>query len=262
MSEEENPKLQTENMEVHHHPHVEKKGLKEYFLEFLMIFLAVTLGFFAESLREHIVDKAREREYIKSFHTDLQSDQRDLPELINAINEQQLKPGESLPVLLGRATLTTEADSIYFFFRSFIRQQGIKAFITDKTIEEIKNAGEMRLITNKQIADSLVNYYKEIVMIDYLQQTLLGFKAKLIDNLPLILKNADYRAVINSNDDVIIPAHHVYLLSSDPLAVNRILIEVDDIRALSNTIKREIQLLLRENSEIEKLIRANYKVEN
>jgi len=33
-------------MEVHHHPHVEKKKFKEYFLEFLMIFLAVTLGFF------------------------------------------------------------------------------------------------------------------------------------------------------------------------------------------------------------------------
>ena len=43
-------------MEVHHHPHVEKKNFKEYFLEFLMIFLAVTIGFFAESLREHFTD--------------------------------------------------------------------------------------------------------------------------------------------------------------------------------------------------------------
>ncbi len=249
-------------MEVHHHPKVEKKNFKEYFLEFLMIFLAVTMGFFAESLREHIVNKGLEKDYIRSFYTDLQSDQRDLPELINAINEQQVQSGESLPVLLSRATLTTEADSIYYFFRRFIRQQGIKAFITDKTIEQMKNAGEMRLISHKQIADSLVNYYKEIVMIDYLQQTLLGFKSKLLANLPLILKSADYRAVINNNDDVIMPAHHVYLLSNDPLVVNRVLIEVDDIRALSNTIKREVQFLLRENNEIEKLIRANYKVEN
>ena len=29
-------------MEVHHHPKVEKKNFKEYFLEFIMIFLAVT----------------------------------------------------------------------------------------------------------------------------------------------------------------------------------------------------------------------------
>ena len=44
-------------MEVHYHPHMpkgEKKPFSEYLLEFLMISLAVTLGFFAESMREAI----------------------------------------------------------------------------------------------------------------------------------------------------------------------------------------------------------------
>jgi hypothetical protein len=54
-------------MEVHHHPHVAKKNFKEYFLEFLMIFLAVTMGFFAENIREHFTEKAKGKEYIKSF---------------------------------------------------------------------------------------------------------------------------------------------------------------------------------------------------
>ena len=49
----ENSKLKTEKMEVHHHPEVEKKGFKEYILEGLMIFLAVMMGFFAESIREN-----------------------------------------------------------------------------------------------------------------------------------------------------------------------------------------------------------------
>lgn len=39
-----------------------------------MIFLAVTLGFFAESLREHMSDKRIEREYIISFVEDLKQD--------------------------------------------------------------------------------------------------------------------------------------------------------------------------------------------
>jgi hypothetical protein len=251
-------------MEVHHHPdlHHKKKNFKEYFLEFLMIFLAVTLGFFAESFREHLVNKAREVQYIHSFYEDLKSDQKNLPDLINAIEIQQVQPGESLPLLFDKASTTTPADSIYYFLRKFIRQQGIRAFITDKTIEQIKNAGEMRLITNKPIADSLTNYYKEIVMIDYLQQSLLGFKSKLYDNIPLILKNSDYETVTNSSDEVIMPAHHVYLLSNDPFAVNRVLIDVEDIRSLSNTIKNEIEFLLRENSEIEKLIMTHYKIEN
>jgi hypothetical protein len=61
-------------MEVHHHPHVEKKNFKEYFLEFIMIFLAVTLGFFAESYREHLSERAKEQEYVKSMVEDLESD--------------------------------------------------------------------------------------------------------------------------------------------------------------------------------------------
>ena len=61
-------------MEVHHHPKVEKKNFKEYFLEFLMIFLAVTLGFFAENIREKISDERQVRQYIESMLRDLKSD--------------------------------------------------------------------------------------------------------------------------------------------------------------------------------------------
>ena len=48
-------------MEVHHHPHVEKKSFKEYILEGLMIFIAVSMGFAAESLREIGRASCRER---------------------------------------------------------------------------------------------------------------------------------------------------------------------------------------------------------
>ena len=65
-------------MEVHHHPHVEKKSFKEYLLEGLMIFLAVSMGFAAESLREHLVNKEREHIYMASFYKDLNNDQTDL----------------------------------------------------------------------------------------------------------------------------------------------------------------------------------------
>jgi hypothetical protein len=63
-------------MEVHHHPQLEHKPKpwKEYFLEFLMIFLAVTMGFFAESLREHVNDNSKENEYINSLRKDLIAD--------------------------------------------------------------------------------------------------------------------------------------------------------------------------------------------
>jgi len=248
-------------MEVHHHPQVEKKNFKEYFLEFIMIFLAVTLGFFAESYREHIVNKEHEKQYANSFYEDLQDDRKNLPILLNSIQKQQIQPAKSLPVLFSKTSISDPADSIYFYLRKFKRQQGIMAYITDRTYEQIKNSGEMRLITNKQLADSLIDYYKDIVFIDYLQQVLLGYKAKLLDNLPFILRSGDYALAIDSLDNVIIPRTHVYLLNTDSLVINRIVIEINDIGVLSDTIKRMIEKLLRKNIEIKKMIETNYKVD-
>jgi hypothetical protein len=248
-------------MEVHHHPHVEKKSFKEYILEGLMIFLAVTMGFGAETLREHIVNKEREHVYMESFYSDLQNDQKTLPKLISRIDNQQLLPAKSLPGLFSKGSTNQPADSIYYFLRKFFRQQGIKSFITDRTYEQIKNAGEMRLITNKQIADSLIDYYKDIGFIDYLQQTLLGYKARLQDNLPLILKSTDYAKAIDSLNNAIVSSEHVYLSNTDPQYINRILIQVDDISALSFTIERYIEDVMKKNKRIEALIESNYHIE-
>ena len=245
-------------MEVHHHPHVEKKSFKEYLLEGLMIFLAVTMGFAAESLREHLVNKEREHIYMVSFYQDLSNDQTDLPKLISNIVQQQILPAKSLPRLFRKSTTSTQADSIYYSFRKLIRQQGLRAYVTDRTIEQIKNAGEMRLITNKSISDSLIDYYKDIVYTEYLQQSLLGYKAKLWDNLPLVLKSEDYSRSSDSLTSVYVAPEHSYLLSADPVNINRLLIQVEEIGALSLSIKKSIEKVLRKNSRIKNLIEENY----
>src|SRR4030095_9560765 len=75
-------------MEVHHHPKVEKKHFKEYFLEFIMIFLAVTLGFFAENIREHISDENKAKMFAVSLYQDFKTDSVSLFRLINYTNEK------------------------------------------------------------------------------------------------------------------------------------------------------------------------------
>src|SRR3954468_7869299 len=67
---------ETENMEVHKHPHhvTHKKKWGEYLLEFFMLFFAVFLGFVAENIREHMVEKDRAKQYAKSLISDLQKD--------------------------------------------------------------------------------------------------------------------------------------------------------------------------------------------
>src|SRR3569623_1301600 len=72
-------------MEVHHHPdlHHKEKPWKEYLLEGLMIFIAVTLGFFAESLREHMAKNEKEHQVIASLVRSLKTDTAELSKRVN-----------------------------------------------------------------------------------------------------------------------------------------------------------------------------------
>ena len=60
-------------MEVHHHSH-KPKNWKEYITEFIMLFAAVTLGFFAENLREHSIITHRIEQNKVAILKDLEAD--------------------------------------------------------------------------------------------------------------------------------------------------------------------------------------------
>ncbi|MGC4035436.1 MAG: hypothetical protein QM764_05705 [Chitinophagaceae bacterium] len=255
------PIQETGPMEVHHHPHVEKKNFKEYLLEGLMIFLAVTLGFFAENIREYFADKEKERSYLESFVNDLTIDEQKLPLLINSINKQQIYGADTVSDLLNQASLNNPANGTYYFLQRMIRQQGIKIFVTDRTIEQIKNAGEMRLITNKQVSDTLTDYYKQIEYVAYLQNTLLDMKGKLWDDIKPILKGNDFRKIFTETDAVIKAKEDLYLFSTDPVTINKILLGINGVRGLSVTIRDMIVQQTKEAESIKKLIKEKYNIE-
>ena len=60
-------------MEVHAHTHTARKKWTHYLWEFIMLFLAITLGFFVENQREHMVEHQRELQYMRSMIEDLKS---------------------------------------------------------------------------------------------------------------------------------------------------------------------------------------------
>jgi len=146
-------------MEVHHHPdlHHKPKKWKEYVLEFLMIFLAVTMGFFAESIREHFGDKEKEKQAIESLVKCLSSDTAQLSSIIysNNLIAQNL---DSF-ILLKNSNLTTAVNKKRFY------QYGTTGFIqdwyfktNDAAMQQLKSSGMLRLIGNQATVDSILGY--------------------------------------------------------------------------------------------------------
>lgn len=142
-------------MEVHHHAHHHgKKNWKAYFWEFMMLFLAVFCGSMAEYQLEHKIENDREKTYIKSMIEDLQQDTAKLRLSMTAFDSQD----PHFDTIFARFDLLTKGYD-HQLRNSLNLIVGYRDFFpTDKTMQQLKNAGGLRLIRNKKAADGITLY--------------------------------------------------------------------------------------------------------
>jgi hypothetical protein len=190
-------------MEVHHHPHVEKKNFKEYFLEFLMIFLAVTMGFFAESLRERMANNEKEHHYMESLVQDLKKDTAEMSKVISLQTYFIKKMAGALQVPAEKLTDINTQDTFYHHFVIFYSFD-ILFVPHDKTLTQLKNAGGFAVIKNNSVVDSIEElnvFYEQRVKFD--GNYYLEYENKTIDIGTQLMK----MKALNSLDDTVSRLH-------------------------------------------------------
>ena len=141
-------------MEVHQHTHTPRKKWTHYFWEFLMLFLAVFCGFLAEYQLEHKIEKDREKQYVESLVEDLQQDTSNLRISLGSFNQQD-RYFDTLQALFPQLRQGYNRS----LHNSMIGVMGWEDFIaTDKTMQQLKYAGGMRLIRKRKVADAIAGY--------------------------------------------------------------------------------------------------------
>jgi hypothetical protein len=142
-------------MEVHHHAHTPRKKWTHYFWEFLMLFLAVFCGFLAEYKLEHVIELQREEKYAISLLEDLKKDTADLNNDL-LWWELQAKRIDTIHIEFDKPEADRNLFSLYRMV-SFMRIYNAFEY-HDRTIDQLKNAGFFRLLRQKNVADSLIDY--------------------------------------------------------------------------------------------------------
>jgi len=215
------PQPQTENMEVHKHPHhpTNKKKWGEYLLEFVMIFLAVTLGFFAESYRENLKDRTKENEFMASIIKDLKSDTATYSDYAKN-NAEIYAIIDSLIPLMKSNERETHLTKIYYLAR-MITLKLLIHFSNKRTYEQMKSSGQLRLIENRQVADSINSYYNSLEIMNSFNDVLLEHD---YDYMRLMGKvfNAEILLTILKERKEPSPGS-VKLLTDDPITINELL---------------------------------------
>ena len=154
-------------MEVH--AHTARKKWTHYLWEFLMLFLAVFCGFLAENQREHMIEHQREKEYIRSFVEDLKQDTVQLKKVIGSLDEKLLFKDSLLRELANPDVFKNSSKAYFFFDMSWHFPDFI---YTDRTIQQLKNSGAMRLLRNKPVSDSIVDYDSKVRTVFIAQEQL------------------------------------------------------------------------------------------
>ncbi|MEO6404584.1 MAG: hypothetical protein ABIO32_03785 [Ferruginibacter sp.] len=147
---------QTEHMEVHKHPHhvTHKKKWGEYLLEFLMLFLAVYLGFVAENIREHNVEKKNEKEMIAALYNDIKVDTSNLNIIINKYMPEHENWEDSAQIFISSLQIKGNEKKIA---RAMMNATNWNLYVPPQvSFDILKSSGNFKFISNENVKHGII----------------------------------------------------------------------------------------------------------
>lgn len=145
-------KPETKNMEVHHHSHEShgKKNWKNYFWEFLMLFLAVFCGFLAEYQLEHKIESDRAKELAKSFYEELKGDSATAALKVKNRLRQEIALNYCMKYFKDSSlTNISKGFQVNFLYGILFRTPSVFEPRT-VVLEQLKNSGSLRYFKNDE----------------------------------------------------------------------------------------------------------------
>jgi hypothetical protein len=186
-------------MEVHHHAsHHGPKKWKEHITEFLMLFLAVSLGFLAENIREERVVAHQTESVMAQLYHELQKDTASLCRIDLTHNKQ-----DTATIVLENYILNTdlEANKVNFFYlhNYLCTREGI--FGTSCiALDQLKFAGVLKNVKDNKLRDCIEKYDLMLLQIKERTQREEDFMNRYMDDIRIAPFDYYYRTVKASSD--------------------------------------------------------------
>ena len=148
-------------MDVLYHPHLghDSKPSGKYFIEFILIFIAVSLGFYAKSLREEYVYHQKAKEFAQSLYDDLKLDTAVIQKTFNE-NTWIVAKYDSAANILASADLYKNSNFIYYA-ESYLSCNNVFTS-KDLTWQQLQNSGNFGNIKDINLCKKIAGYYNQI----------------------------------------------------------------------------------------------------
>ena len=176
-------------MEVHHHPHVPThvKPWKEYLLEGLMIFVAVTLGYGAENIREHFIETKKAVVSAKNLYKDVLDDSVTYQQSLQNRDRQDAL-FEIISDLYEKKQLTQHIPELYAA-HSYVSLRMLP-IMNSLALDEIKSSGTLRFIEDDSLKTAIQLYAGRSNGLKLREQREFSYIDRMID--PITTTNFKY----------------------------------------------------------------------
>ncbi len=225
-----NDTSEIEHMEVHHHAHDpaapnHKKNWKNYFWEFLMLFLAVFCGFLAEYQLEQTIERHREKEYATLLKKDLENDTIQ----INGVVHQLEKIAASMDSISSSVYQGVSGNKVpgSFYYHSQIGTISPIVLWNDATLIQLTQSGNLRYFRNHELVNKISAYYSRQSYVRNLNNGDRERREKTLAIRSRILNNHYYKYY-----STVLPGDTLYLMP-DSLMKNMFPIQCSDPQLLN-----------------------------
>jgi hypothetical protein len=227
-----------------------------------MIFLAVTMGFYAEQIRENSVDRHREKEYVRSMIEDLKADTASFNHQIETRMEAE-KVYDTLINLLNLPGRTgSEEQQLYYLGRMAVYLIDYIQ-INDRTYDQMKSSGNLRLVRDTKISGDITKYYFNAKEVEVNKsQTMIRLQS-VIELEGKIFNGTVFQQMTNT--DVLsfqLPAGNPALITEDKTLINELIMRLHYVISISVFTKNYMRELRTQATKLINLLQKEYSIDN
>ena len=234
-----------------------KRNWKSYFKEFFMLFFAVFCGFLAENYRESLSVQKIEKEYIQSLVEDLKTDTTNLS-LYSSFRKEKSVLMDSLAGMLLSNERNLMGNQIYFLARQVFNEH---AFIySDGTIQQLKNAGNLRLISKRNVVNELLTYEKKVKVLEGWDENDNKTKTTFREMGGKVFNSSELNKTMDSEMRFVMPTANPKLITDDFTVINEIAFQIHYLSKMTNGNGLRAEYLRDDAIQLLQLIHSEYKL--
>lgn len=239
-----------------------KKSLGRFLFEFILLFLAITAGFFVENLREDFSEQRQEKELITTLVEDLMIDIKSLQKII-ATREERRQMLDSLTALINSKDHDKWTRLIYVQGKKVSRTLDFTYISVTRTYEQLKNASGFRLIESQQVAEHISKYYEQVRLVNQLESQELLFIELYLPICYQIFDGLVFDKIISQEGHLLnLPANeNPPLLKSYSNHLNELNGNLNNVKSVNKRLKEDEMKLANQASALIAFIKKEYQLE-